>query len=85
MLTLVDIFEQLNHFNLQLQGSENKILKGSGNIFIFKDIIREFVCKLNLWINKIEIENYLSFQTFQTLFIDDQYAEIRIEILLFGN
>lgn len=45
---LVDIFEHLNNLNLQLQGSGNKTLEGSTNIFIFEDKIRAFVCKINL-------------------------------------
>ncbi|KAL4097758.1 hypothetical protein QTP88_022480 [Uroleucon formosanum] len=77
---LVDIFEHLNHLNLQLQGSGHKTLEFRANIFIFEDKIRAFVCKINLWMNKIENNNYSAFQTFQTLINDDQYADILIEI-----
>lgn len=45
---LVTIFEHLNNLNLQLQGCGNQFLKGSVNIFIFEDEIRDFVCKINL-------------------------------------
>lgn len=77
---LVDIFEHLNNLNLQLQGSGHKTLEFRANIFIFEDKIRAFVCKINLWMNKIENNNYSAFQTFQTLIYDDQYADILIEI-----
>ncbi|KAL4104801.1 hypothetical protein QTP88_020077 [Uroleucon formosanum] len=79
-LTTLDIFEHLNNLNLQLQGSGHKTLEFRANIFIFEDKIRAFVCKINLWMNKIENNNYSAFQTFQTLINDDQYADILIEI-----
>lgn len=79
---LVDIFEHLNNLNLQLQGSGRKTLEFRANIFIFEDKIRAIFnfCKINLWMNKIENNNYSAFQTIQTLINDDQYADILIEI-----
>lgn len=52
---LVDIFKHLNKLNLQLQGSPN--------IFIFEDKLQAFMCKIDLWISKVEMNNYLAFQT----------------------
>jgi len=61
---LVDIFEHLNNLNLQFQSSGNKTSEFRANIYIFEDKIRAFVCKINLWMNKIEKDNYSAFQTF---------------------
>jgi hypothetical protein len=68
---LVDIFKHLNNLNLQFQGSGNKTLEFRANIFIFEDKIRAFVRKINLWINKIENNNYSEFQIIQIFINDD--------------
>lgn len=52
---LVDVFEQLNITLIRNYGNET--LEGSANVFIFVGKIRAFVCKFNLWINKIGNEN----------------------------
>lgn len=67
---LVHIFEHLNNLNIQLQCSGNKILEFRANIFIFEDKIPKFVCKIKLWMNKIENNNSSKFQTFQTLIVN---------------
>lgn len=67
---LVDIFGHLNQLNLQLQGSGNVKLEGSANIFIFEDKLRAFFCKINLWIDKIQLNNYIRhFQLYEFLLI----------------
>lgn len=54
---LVDIFPQLNKFNLQQQGSGNiKLLQDAGNIFQNK--LSVFVSKFDLWIKKVEDGNF---------------------------
>lgn len=65
---------------MQLQGSRNKTLESTENIFIFEDKICVFVCKINLWMNKIGNINYSAFLTFQAFVNDDYYADIKIEI-----
>lgn len=61
---LVDIFAHLNQLNLQLNGSGNQKLKESANIFNFEDKLGAFISKIDLWIRKVEMENYTSFTTF---------------------
>ena len=51
---LVDIFSILNKLNLQLQG------KGV-NLFTHQGIIKAFVEKLQLWINRVENNNFVQF------------------------
>jgi hypothetical protein len=77
---LVDIFVHLNKLNLQLQGSGNTKLEGSANIFVFEDKLRAFICKLELWVGKIETTNYLAFPTLKTFSDDKNYSQIRAEI-----
>lgn len=72
---LVDIFRQLNKLNLQLQGSGNKSLDGIANIFIFEDKLRAFICKLQLWVNKLGENNYSAFETLKAL-IDSNDCDI---------
>lgn len=64
---LVDIFEHLNKLNLQLQGSGNNKLDGTTNIFVFEDKLRAFLSKIELWIGKVEVNKYSSFQTLKSL------------------
>ncbi|KAE9529996.1 hypothetical protein AGLY_011458 [Aphis glycines] len=77
---LVDIFEHLNKLNLQLQGSGNNKLEGSANIFIFEDKLRAFMCKIDLWISKVEINNYSAFQTLKSLVDNEKYADLVNEV-----
>ncbi|XP_022823722.1 SCAN domain-containing protein 3-like [Spodoptera litura] len=70
---LVDIFTHLNKLNIQLQGSGNKNLENVANIFIFEDKLRAFICKLQLWLRKIEENNYSAFATLQSLVEDKKY------------
>lgn len=73
---IVDIFEHLNKLNLKLQGSENNKLENSGNIFIFEDKLRAFMCKIDLWISKVEMNNYSAFQTLKSLVDNKKYADL---------
>ncbi|KAK9679573.1 hypothetical protein QE152_g39891 [Popillia japonica] len=68
---LVDIFGHLNQLNLQLQGSGNEKLEGVGNIFVFEDKLRAFLCKIDLWIAKVEEKNFQSFATLKSLAQND--------------
>ncbi|KAL4112420.1 hypothetical protein QTP88_016213 [Uroleucon formosanum] len=77
---LVDIFEHLNKLNLQLQGSGNHKLEGAANIFIFKDKLLAFICKINLWISKVEINNYSTFQTLKSIVDNEKYADFVPEV-----
>ena len=52
---LVDIFSIFNQLNVQLQG------KGA-NLFTHQGIIKAFVEKLQLWINRVENSNFVQFQ-----------------------
>lgn len=76
---LVDFFAQLNKLNLQLQGSGNLKLQGTSNIFAYEDKISAFIAKIELWINKVERENFSAFNTLNQI-IDGQCAEIKVEI-----
>lgn len=64
---LVDIFAQLNQLNLQLQGSGAQKLCDVANIFVFEDKLRAFICKIDLWIKKVEMKNYTNFPTFEKI------------------
>ncbi|KAL4153211.1 hypothetical protein QTP88_001044 [Uroleucon formosanum] len=77
---LVDIFEHLNKLNLQLQGSGNHKLEGAANIFIFEDKLRAFICKINLWISKVEMNNYSTFQTLKSIVDNEKYADFVPEV-----
>lgn len=48
---LMVIFTHLNKLNLKFQGSGNRHLEVVANMFIFKDKLRTFICKLQLWIS----------------------------------
>ena len=73
---LVDIFGHLNQLNLQLQGSGNEKFEGVGNIFVFEDKLRAFLCKIDLWIAKVEEKNFQSFPTLKTLADNGDYATV---------
>ena len=73
---LVDIFGHLNQLNLQLQGSGNEKLEGVGNMFVFEDKLRAFLCKIDLWIGKVEKKNFQSFPTLKTFADDEDYAAV---------
>lgn len=57
LIYLVDIFEYLNKLNLQLQGSRNNKLQGAANLFIFEDKLCAFICEIDLWKTKFEMNN----------------------------
>lgn len=61
---------------MQLHISVNKSLGSGANIFILVDKIHAFEWKINLWMNKIENENYLVFQTFYSLVNDDNMLKL---------
>jgi len=69
---LVDIFEHLNKLNLQLQGC--------ANIFIFEDKLRAFICKIDLWISKVVMNNYSTFQTLKSFVDNKKYADLVNEV-----
>lgn len=77
---LVDIFEHLNKLNLQLQDSGNNKLEGSANIFIFEDKLRAFMSKIDLWISKVEMNNYSVFQTLKSLIDNEKYTDLVNEV-----
>lgn len=77
---LVDIFTHLNKLNIQLQGSGNKQLENVANIFIFEDKLRAFICKLQLWLRKIEENNYSAFGTLKALMEDKKNDAIKSNI-----
>jgi len=77
---LVEIFKHLNKLNLHLQGSGNHKLEGAGNIFIFEDKLRAFICKINLWVSKVEMNNYSTFQTLKSLVDNEKYADLAPEV-----
>lgn len=62
--------------NLQLQDSGNLQLQGMSNIFAHEDKIRAFTAKIELWINKIESNNFSALDTLSKI-IDGQCAEIK--------
>ena len=51
---LVDIFSILNQMNVQFQ-------RKGANLFIHQGIIKAFVEKLQLWINRMENSNFVQF------------------------
>ncbi|KAF2882611.1 hypothetical protein ILUMI_23557 [Ignelater luminosus] len=63
----------------RLQGSGNMKLEGTSNIFAFEDKISAFIAKIDLWISKVERENFSAFDTSNPI-IDGQCAEIKGEI-----
>ena len=69
---LVDIFSILNELNLQLQG------KG-GNLFTYQGIIKTFVEKLKLWIDRVENNNFVQFPCVNGTVGDKQ--NIRVQAL----
>ncbi|CAH2102489.1 unnamed protein product [Euphydryas editha] len=71
---LVDFFAQINKLNLQLQGSGNSKLQGMSNIFTYEDKISAFIAKIELWISKVERENFSTFDTLHQI-VDGQCAE----------
>lgn len=73
---LVDIFGYLNELNLKLQGSGNEKLEGVNNVFVFEDKLRAFLCKIDLWISKIEKKNYQPFQTMKHLADNPDYSSV---------
>src|SRR5215469_10662173 len=77
---LVDIFAHLNHLNLQLQGSGNESSRGLGNIFVFEDKLRAFLCKIDLWTHKIKTKNYSAFPTLKCFVENENYSSMTEEI-----
>ncbi len=46
------------------------------NIFAFEDKLREFLCKIDLWIGKVEEKNFQSFATLKALADNEDYAAV---------
>ena len=69
---LVDIFSILNKLNLQLQGKDV-------NLFTHQGIIKAFVEKLQLWINRVENNNFVQFPCVNGTVGDKQ--NIRVQVL----
>ena len=55
-------------------------LQGSGNTYIFEDKLRAFMCKIDLWISKVEMNNYSAFQTLKSLVDNEKYADLVNEV-----
>jgi hypothetical protein len=51
-------------------------LEDTSNIFAFEDKISAFIAKIDLWISKVERENFSAFDTLNPI-IDGQCAEIK--------
>ena len=68
----INIFSILNKLNLQLQG------KGV-NLFTHQGIIKAFVEKLQLWINRVESNNFVQFPCVNVTVGDKQ--NIRVQVL----
>ncbi|XP_045470679.1 zinc finger BED domain-containing protein 5-like [Harmonia axyridis] len=77
---LVDIFTHLNKLNMQLQGSGNGELENVANIYIFEDKLLGFICKLQMWMRKIEDNNYSAFATLKALVEDTKYDDRRANL-----
>jgi len=77
---LVHIFQHLNKHNLQLQGFGNNKLEDTVNILIFEDKLRAFICKIDLWISKDEMNNYSTFQTLKSLVDIEKYADLIVDV-----
>ncbi|XP_025406396.1 protein ZBED8-like [Sipha flava] len=65
---------------LSKEGSGNNKLEGSANISIFEDKLRAFMCKIDLWISKVEMNNYSAFQTLKSLVDNEKYADLVNEV-----
>ncbi|CAH1099073.1 unnamed protein product [Psylliodes chrysocephalus] len=65
---------------MQLQGSGNNQLENVANIFIFEDKLRTFICKLQLWLRKIEENNYSAFATLKALVEVKKYDATKANI-----
>ena len=68
---LVDFFSILNKLNLQLQG------KGV-NLFTHQGIIKAFVKKLQLWINRVENNNFVQFPCVNGTVGDKQNIQVQV-------
>lgn len=75
---LVD-FAQLNKLNLYFQSLRNLKLKGTGNIFIFKDKLNAFIYKIDHQIIKVGVKSFFGFEMLKPV-IEKGYADICIEI-----
>ena len=68
---LVDIFSILNQLNVQLQG------KGA-NLFIHQGIIKTFVEKLQLWIDRVENSNFVQFSYINVTVGDKRDIQVHV-------
>jgi hypothetical protein len=50
------------------------------NMFVVEDKLRAFICKLELWIRKIEATNYLAFPLLKTFIDEKNYSHITAEV-----
>ena len=69
---LCDIFEQLNKFNLLMQGRNINIIK-------FVDALKAFTSKLSNWKRKIGIKNYSMFEKLDIL-LDNRENKLAVQI-----
>ncbi|KAF2903939.1 hypothetical protein ILUMI_02237 [Ignelater luminosus] len=69
----------LQRVSCSLQWSGNMKLEGTSNIFAFEDKISAPIAKIDLWISKVERENFSAFDTLNPI-IDGQCAEIKGQI-----
>ena len=70
---MADIFEQLNKFNLRLQGSDTNIIQ-------FKDVLNGLVKKVQNWNQKVNQGNFAMFEKFFEFEADSLSAQIKKEI-----
>jgi hypothetical protein len=77
---LVDIFRHLNKLicNYKIQAIQNGMI--CSNMFVVEDKLRAFICKLELWIRKIEATNYLAFPLLKTFIDEKNYSHITAEV-----
>ena len=68
---LVDIFSILNQLNVQLQG------KGA-NLFTHQGIIKAFIEKLQLWINRVENSSFVQFPYLNVTVGDKQDIQVHV-------
>ena len=70
---LADIFEQLNKFNLRLQGPDT-------NIIHFKDVLSGLVEKIQNWNGKVNQGNFAMFEKLSEFEADCLSVQIKQEI-----
>ena len=68
---LVDIFSILNQLNVQLQ-------RKGANLFTHQGIIKAFVEKLQLWINRVKNSNFVQFQYLNVTVGDKRDIQVHV-------